>query len=203
MGLVILLIISAYLLISAGVVSAAILYAQKHGKSAIRWGASAALVMFLIPGWDWMPTVVAHKYYCEKEAGFWVYKTLDQWKVENPGVMETLVANKGAPSREERFDDGHGRTDTYLLNDRFNWIVNQQDISPWLPIILKEQQVKDVQKNEVLARYVDFASGNSVKNTIGPPGSMKFWLRNTSCIGGERNQGLMYSFEHNIRGAEK
>ena len=142
MGFVILMIIAAYLLISAGVVAGAITYARKRGKSAIRWGLSAALVMFLIPGWDWIPTVVAHKYYCEKEAGFWVYKTLDQWKAENPGIAETLVANKGGAARGETFDDGYGKTATYLLNDRFNWIVTQQDISGLLLIIRTEQQVK-------------------------------------------------------------
>jgi hypothetical protein len=203
MGLVVLMIIGAYLLISIGVVAGAVTYAQKRGKRAIRWGLSAALVMFLIPGWDWIPTVAVHQYYCAKDSGFWVYKTLDQWKAENPGVMEKLVTNKGAPSQGEIFDDGHGKTATYLLNDRFNWIVTQQDISGVLPIIHSEQQVKDVQKNEVLARYVDFGAGNSVKNYEGPQGPMKFWLRNTNCSGGERNQGLMYSFEHSVRGTEK
>lgn len=203
MGFVILMVMGAYLLISFGVVAGAISYALGRGKSVIRWGLGVALVMFLIPCWDWIPTVVANKYYCEKESGFWVYKTLEQWKAENPRVMERLVVNKGAPSRHEQFDDGHGVTDTYLLNDRFNWIVTQQDIFSLLPIIRTEQQVKDVAKNEVLARYVDFGAGNSVKNTIGPPGPLKFWLFNRNCIGGERNQGLMYLYEHNIRGVEK
>jgi hypothetical protein len=137
--------------------------------------------------WDHIPTVVAHNYYCEKEAGFWVYKTVEQWKAENPGVAEMLVANRGAPSRYEPYDDGHGKTDTYLLNDRFNWVVSQQDVSSLLPIIRIEQQVKDVQKNEVLARYVDFATGNSVKHTSGPPGPLKFWLHSSHCVGGAMN----------------
>ncbi len=160
------------------------------------------LIVFLPVFWDWIPTIVVHKYYCAKDSGFWVYKTLDQWKAENPGVMETLVVNKGAPSRYERFDDGHGETSTYLLNDRFNWIVTQQDFSAFLPIIRVEQQVKDVNTGEVLARYTNYGAGNSVKNTVGPPGPLKFWLHNAYCSGGEWNQGLMYSFEHSVRGAE-
>jgi hypothetical protein len=203
MGLVIIGAMGLYLLISIGVVVWAISHAKKNGKSAKCWGLSAALVMYLIPFWDWIPTVAVHQFYCAKDAGFWVYKTLDQWKAENPGVMETLVANKNAPQTQVRFDDGHGVTDTYLLNDRFNWIIIKQDISGLLPIMRFEHEVKDVKKNEVLARYVDFATGNSIKNTVGPPGPLKFWLRSRHCIGGERNKGLMYSFEHNIRGAEK
>lgn len=203
MGFVIVIVGALYLLISVGVVIGAVSFARKGGLSPWRWGWGAALVMWLIPFWDWIPTVAAHKYYCSTEAGFWVYKTLDQWKAENPGVMEGLVANKGSPTSYEEFDDRHGKTSTYLLNERFNWIVTQQDYSDLLPIIRVEQQVKDVKTGMVLARYIDFGSGNSVKNTVGPPGPMKFWLHNSSCIGGERNQGLMYSFEHTIRGAEK
>jgi hypothetical protein len=203
MGLVVFGAIGLYLLISVAVVIGAISYANKHGKSAIRWGCGAALVMYLLVFWDHIPTLIAHKYYCEKEAGFWVYKTVDQWKAENPGVMETLVNNKGAPSNYEVFDDGHGDKNTYLLNDRFNWIVIQQDMSGLLSIIRTEQEVKDTKKNEILARYVDFGSGNSVRNTVGPPGPLKFWLSNRHCNGGDYNQGLMYSFEGSVRGRTK
>lgn len=202
MGLVVFMVIGVYLLISFGVVIWAATRA-KDGKSAIRRGLVAALVMFLIPCWDWIPTVVAHKYYCEKEAGFWVYKTLDQWKAENPGVIEGLVANAGAPSRYEQFDDGHGEASTYLLNDRFHWIVTQQDFTNLLPIIRVEQQVKDLKRNEVLARYVDFGAGNSVGNYEGSQGPMKFWLRNGHCIGGGNNQDALRNFRNLFMGAEK
>ena len=113
------------------------------------------------------------------------------------------MANKGTPSRYEIFDDGHGKVNAYLLNDRFNWIVTQQDISSLLPIIRTEQQVKDVVKNEMLARYVDFAAGNSVKNTVGPPGPMKFWLHNGHCVGGGNNQDALRNFRNFFMGAEK
>ncbi len=87
MGFVVLMVMGVYLLISLGVVMWAIRHAKKNGKSAKRWGWGAALVMYLIPFWDWIPTVAVHQYYCAKDSGFWVYKTLDQWKAENPGVM--------------------------------------------------------------------------------------------------------------------
>ena len=194
MGFVIFVAMGVYLLISIGVVAWAASHAKKNGKSAKHWGWGAVLVMYLIPFWDWIPTVATQQFYCAKDSGFWVYKTLDQWKAENPGVMEILVANKGAPSRYERFDGGHRETSTYLLNDRFNWIVIQQDISFLLPIIRVEQQVRDVKDGEVLARYVDFGSGNSVKNTVGPPGPLKFWLHSGHCSGGGNNQDALRNF---------
>ena len=108
------------------------------------------------------------------------------------------MAKKNTPQTQERFDDGHGVTDTYLLNDRFNWIIIKQDISGLLPIMRFEQQVKDVKKNEVIARYVDFAKGNSIKNTIGPPGPLKFWLHSGNCSGGEINKSKLIHFADDV-----
>ena len=191
-GLAYLVFFAVYLLISIGVVRWAIGYARKNGKSAKFWGWGAAIVMYNLVFWDWLPTVAVHQYYCAKDSGFWVYKTLDQWKAENPGVAETLAAYKGVPPKEERFDDGHGRTDIYFLNERFNWLVTEQDISPLLPIIMIDQQVKDVAKNEVLARYVDFGTGNSVKDFVSMP--LKFWLHSGNCSGGAMNGGKLSTF---------
>ena len=79
-----------YLLLSVAV----ILFAVKRAKASERrpwlWGGIAALVMYNVVFWDWIPTVLVHKYYCETEAGFWVYKTVDEWRAENPGVMERV-----------------------------------------------------------------------------------------------------------------
>lgn len=199
-GLVVLLAIGVYLLVSFVIVRWSISHARKSGKSAKRWGWSAALVMFMIPFWDWIPTVATHQYYCTTEAGFWVYKTPEQWKKENPGVMETLVATKGVSLEYRPFDDGHGKSDTYRLNDRFNWVVMHQDISSFLSIIRIEQEVKDAKKNEVLARYIDFATGNSVKHTSGPPGPLKFWLINGNCLDGAFNKSRLIHFADSVDG---
>ncbi len=191
-GLAYLVLFAVYLLVSVAAVRGAIGYARKNGKSAKRWGWGAAFVMYSLVFWDWIPTVAVHQYYCAKDSGFWVYKTLDQWKAENPGVAETLVAYKNARTNEERFDGGNGTTDTYRLNDRFNWIVTKQDISGLLPIVRTEQQVKDVAKNEVLARYVDFWTGNSIEHFISMP--YKFWLHSGYCSGGEMNDSKLAHF---------
>lgn len=197
-----------YLLFWIGVTAWAHRWAMRRGYSkgrTIGVAFAAFLLMYLIPFWDHIPTLVAHKYSCEKEAGFWVYKTPEQWVKENPGVREGLpvLSSAGSPTKYGRFNDGYGETFTYLLNERFNWIITQQDISSMLPIIRIEQEIKDVQKNEVLARYVDFATGNSVKNPVGPPGPLKFWMRSQHCIGGERDQDNLKNFRDNFYGSKK
>lgn len=203
MGFVIFVAMGLYLLISLGVVAWAISHAKKSSKSVIRWSFGAALVMYLIPFWDWIPTVVAHKYYCEKEAGFWVYKTLDQWKAENPGGIETLVANKGSPSTRQ--GDMENYTDTYFLNQRFNWIVKHNGrflFNRWR----HEQEVVDTKTNEVLARYVDFSTSQE-RQQAGWNG-WKFWLASRNCSSGAINKSKLLHFSDdaeniNNQGAKK
>lgn len=203
MGLVVFAVMGFYLMLSVVAVIGAVRYARKNGKRAWLWGSGVALVMYLIPFWDWMPTVAMHRYYCATEAGFWVYKTPEQWMKENPGVMETLVANKGWPSRHEERDDGREKVVIQIYNERFNVVENKKDVSSLLPIIRVEEHLIDVQKNEVLGRLVVFGSGNSVKNTVGPPGPLKFWLHNAYCPSGAETEISGRTWMQQFRGTEK
>jgi hypothetical protein len=204
MGLVIFAAIGLYLLISIAVVCGMVRTARKNGRNAKLLGWSAALMMYLIPFWDWLPTVATHQYYCATEAGFWMYKTLDQWKQENPGVMETLVANKGWPSKREVHEDGHEKIETLLFNERVNVKIIKRDVSLLLPIMRREEELIDIGKNEVLAKYVDFATGNSIKKTIGPPGPIKFWLHSASCAGENSEMPISArKWMNQFRGVEK
>jgi len=167
------------------------------GKKRYLGAAFGFLIVYLPVFWDWLPTVAVHQYYCAKDSGFWVYKSLDQWKVENPGVMETLVANKGAPSKRQ--GDMKNYTDTYFLNSRFNWVVKHNGkflFNRWR----HEQEVVDTKTNTVLARYVDYSTSQE-RQQAGWSG-WKDWLARGHCSDGELHQGLMYEFEHSIRGAE-
>lgn len=210
-GLAILVVMGLYLLISFAVVSGAISYARRNGKSAKRWGWGAAFVMYSLVFWDWMPTIAAHQYYCTTEAGFWVYKTPEQWEVENPGVMEGLVSynkNPGGfnvdwPSQHELRNDGHQKINTNHLNERFHVVVSRQDVSGVLPIVREDNVLLDVKKNDVIARYVDFGAGNSVKSTVGPPGPLKFWTHSPDCIGGREQKIKFGNFYLQFKGAEK
>lgn len=182
MGLVVFAAIILYLLISIAVVIGTIVYARKHGKSAKRWGVGAALVMYLLVFWDHIPTLVAHKYYCEKEAGFWVYKTLDQWKAENPGVAETLVLPKNRTPQTRWVSNGY--MEVHPLNQRFNWVVSGYSKTFFLHISKREEEITDAKTNEVLTRYVDLSSGNQNR----PFRGIKFWLVRNSCNANEANR---------------
>lgn len=203
MGFVVFVALGLYLLVSIGVVKGAVVYARKSGKSAKWWGFGAALLMYLIPFWDWIPTVAMHRYYCATEAGFWVYKTPEQWKQENPGVMETLVANKGWPSRHDGHQGGPEKLVTQMYNDRFNVFESKKDVLTILPIVRVEEKLVDIKRGEMLGRLVVFGSGNSVQNTVGPPGPIKFWLVNPYCSSGPEMEANARRWMQQFRGAEK
>lgn len=185
-----------YLLISIGVVRWAIRYARNNGKSAKRWGWGAALVMYLIPFWDWLPTVATHQYYCAKDSGFWVYKTPEEWKAENPGVLETLVDNNRSP---EGFapnwpTENHSTMSIALVNQRFgiaykNHLSSQEERELFVHVWRWTYELLDRKTGEVLARQTDFSSGNGY---IGGEPPIKFWLQSSHCAGGAE-QSLKFS----------
>ncbi|NJD35009.1 MAG: hypothetical protein FIA96_09295 [Betaproteobacteria bacterium] len=172
--------------------------AKARGKSPIKWALLAVFALFVLVVWDYYPTIWAHRYYCEKDAGFWVYTSADQWKKENPEVMETLVANKGEPS--ERNGDMVNYTDTYFLNQRFNLVVKhsgQHLLNRWR----HERELVDTKTNGVLGRYVDFSTSQE-QPQAGWSG-WKFWLDSRSCETGRDRLISFGRFYLQFKGAEK
>ncbi|MBX3650529.1 MAG: hypothetical protein KF771_04010 [Burkholderiales bacterium] len=199
MGLVIAGALALYLLITITVVIGAIRYAKKNGKSAKRWGCSAALVMYLIPFWDWIPTMAVHQYSCATEAGFWVYKTPEQWKKENPGVMETLISNRGQVRSFSGDNDNFVRKS--LMNQRFVYISKHNG-----PLFLNrwryEQQIVDSKTDVVMARSVDFSTSHQ-RRQAGWSG-WKFWLDRQQCNTYENiDSGSLSTIAKQFEGAEK
>lgn len=203
-GLAYLVFFAVYLLMSIAAVRGAIGYARKNGKSAKRWGWGLAFVMYSLVFWDWIPTVAVHQYYCAKDSGFWVYKTLDQWKTENPGVMEGLVSQNrhpGAfspswPSQGELRKDGHELISTDFINDRFNVVVSRRDVSIF-PIVRSENTLIDIKKYEVVGRYVGFSSYDKKW------GGLKFWTSINNCAGGRDQRINFGKFYLQFQGVEK
>lgn len=179
------------------VIPLAVRYAARHGRSKWRWGIGAFLLVYLPIFWDWIPTVVAHKYYCEKEAGFWVYKSLDQWKAENPGGMEGLITQRVWPHKYVGNDKNYVVTEA--VNQRFN-LITKKDGEFFLYRWRWQRELMDTRTNELLARYVDFSTGNG---HIGGEPELRFWLHNDYCING-RDQGIKFgNFFEQFKGAEK
>lgn len=172
MGIFVLGALGLYLLVLVSAVLFAISYARKHGKGTKRWGWGVALVVFLIPFWDWLPTVAVHQYYCAKDSGFRVYKSLDQWKLENPGVMRNLRAVK-QPIQAVPY--GY----LQILDERFAIETHRTLPVPLLTTQVDEDLLVDRKTGEILAKGVVVASG---VGNLSTGGGVRFWLNQNPCI---------------------
>ncbi len=190
LGLIILGALFIYLIISLFVVSAAMNWAAKHGKSLGKSAAIAAVFMYNLVFWDLIPVLAVHSYQCKANAGFTLNKTFAQWKQENPGVAETLVAAENSSSIQE------GNTMHHLLNQRFSWDITSEKI--WHVVYKIDQRIVDLKTNEKLAEYVDYKT-NVPLLSKGEKGlnHLKFWLKVNSCEkdGYKVNRNNFYTYE--------
>ncbi|MDP3480074.1 MAG: hypothetical protein Q8R88_09895 [Desulfoprunum sp.] len=154
-GLSILAALFVYGWISFGVVWWVVKWAKKRGRGPVRWGIVAGLVMYHLVFWDFLPTLIVYKYYCATKAGFWVYKTPEQWKAENPGVAETLTWRKMSPDYQ-----ASGVKYGFRLNERIVWI-NKVTESSFVPVGCSEDLIVDLKNNETLIRRTAIGSGRT------------------------------------------
>ncbi|MGD9950490.1 MAG: hypothetical protein AB7U29_18720 [Desulfobulbus sp.] len=193
-GVAYLLFFGVYLLVSLAVVAWVAIRAKRRGRSPLLWGIGAVLVMYNLVFWDWLPSRVQHDYYCRNHAGFWVYKTLDQWKQENPGVFETLIYDNG---RTKSIHEKSCREEThhYILNERFKWVVQYNSLDLLgvdFDLGSAQELLVDRKTGEVLAKYVGFSVGSGV-------GGLRFW-KMRRCSNDSNNQHDFSEFEKAFKG---
>jgi hypothetical protein len=157
----------------------------KSGAVATAWAFGAVIALSLPITWDAIPTWIAFKYYAQKEAGITVFKTLEQWKAENPGVAETLEPYKRSVN-DKRMDsiklsDHKSRT---RMNDRFAF--DDQSERYFLSVGVRRREIVDTKTGFVLFRLVTVGSGNPSGLAQGGAGWWKPWLVHRSSTEADR-----------------
>src|SRR5690606_32105074 len=109
------------------------------------------LIMYLIPFWDLIPTLIMHKYYCNTQAGLWIYKTPEEWISENPDSLDLGELKERERVKIEGSSDSWKK---YHVNDRFVYEVNRS-VSVFLSINLEEKIFRDKKVDKPLIRKVD------------------------------------------------
>lgn len=144
-----------YLLLAIITTYAVVKLAGKRG-AAKRTKIIAALVtlfiFWLIPFWDWLPTVIYHNYLCSTEAGMKVYRSVE-------GVEGYYGAGSGALFAGYKYGYGKDYSGNYF---RYRKNPDQSAIKPWIeepapesPIYsVKYEQKKLDYMNEVKRQHV-------------------------------------------------
>ena len=179
-GLMVLGALALYLIVSIWVTKKASNWAKANNKKPWVWGGLAAFVMYNLVFWNLIPTLVMHKYYCATQAGFWVYKTPEQWVKENPKVMEMLKQSLSPKAAKS--------SDTQLrvwLNQRFYMDIKRAQISHGL--MIEQKMFFDAKNNELIVKSVNFYRG--IKNVVVSSGSIDEWRQAFSISWGNRECG--------------
>jgi hypothetical protein len=171
-GLYIFVGLAVYAVLSIIAIVIGVKVARARGWSPWKSGLLVAVLMYLALFWDQIPIHLAHKYYCSTEGGLTIYKTLEEWKKENPGIAETLVSAGTVESVKI------GAKERYPLNQRFAWdIITSEKL---LGIRKRDERIVDVDTDEVIARYVDFDS-NQMMREPKEFRDFKIWIYMESC----------------------
>lgn len=180
MGIVVFSAIALYLIILISGVFFAARAAKRNGRNPWVWGAVAGLAIYLPVFWDHIPTLLAHKYYCDTTAGFRIYKTVERWKVENPGAAESLTW-RSIPAAGDlaRLPDG---SQQLRLNERFVLLKTYMR-TRFLSTTAVEESFVDVNSGEALAKRISIGSGYG-DPLAGGKGwqTFKIWLNLQPCV---------------------
>jgi hypothetical protein len=171
-GLVYLAVIGAYLVISVLFMLAVVKLARKKGFNPWLPGVVAALVMYLIVFWDFIPVLVTHNNLCKEQGGYWIYKTPEQWFKENPDAIGKKWAK---PEKSLRSEEISGGT-RYWYSD-YVYKESYLDRNYAHAIRKHERRMVNARTGEILARMVDFERGGG--NPMLHADSItdyKFWL---------------------------
>jgi hypothetical protein len=173
------------------------LAAGQRPNAARRWKYGVLVAVLLLIFWDWLPTWIAYQYY-SRQAGLQVFKTLDQWKAENPEVAEALEVY-GRTHADKRGDmirlSGNKYRDP--LNDRFAHDYWRE--YPFLSVKIWRHQLVDLKANSVIVDLTTVTAGNSGGVHAGGEGWWKFWLIRDRTSTMKQQQGAFFRFVEEAR----
>ncbi len=154
LGLVLLILIYFYLWISIRLVEKSSKLAKVFGISGWVFGLPIALLMYNLAFWDWLPTVIVHKYLCENDSGFYPKKTFEEWNIENPGAVSSLKR-----SLEPSSVQTNENSTIYWLTQRFYYEKVRENV--FLSVEKTEKKFFDADTDELIARSINYTKGHS------------------------------------------
>ena len=163
----------AYVIISAIIILLGGWIVKAFGKRPRRWYIGATIVSFLILFWDYLPTYILFRYYCNTQCGVTVNKTLDQWNIEHPDAF--YMRHPVRELRREKIINGT----RYWLNRRIAY-ESTYNAKP-LSIYENTQKIVDIPSGDVLYKFVSYGVQNHMQNPKRFR-DYKIWLQFGQCV---------------------
>jgi len=133
-------------------------------------GVIAALIMYNLVFWDWIPVVLMHKYLCETEGGFWIYKTPEQWVKEHPEVVgQDWSTASGYRVENVRKDFGNTLQRYWFGSSVYEEVVQRTDVDFTKTIGKTENKVIDAKTGQILFRSTNFFRVSEYKFWLAEP----------------------------------
>ena len=143
---------------------------------AIAFATAAFLAVYLPLFWGLIPTVLVHRHFCAKDAGFTAYVDAKQWHAKN---FDKVAAVNVLPRAERERSQAVGATvDGFVRYATHGGLLLQDFKSeridiPGLTVRRSSWRVADARVNEVIAMAVDYSTGNRE--------DVRMWLHREGC----------------------
>ncbi len=210
-GLAVLFGFLVYFWICVSVTLLVIKCARSRGIKGWKWGLPIGILLLMSVFWDLVPVYAVHNYQCKNNSGFTIYKTLEEWKQENPGVTETLNpdpekssikaywVNTDASGRHYLLPDGtelvahygfggeHLSTRMIKSDGTKGYWLNQrfawitQYAKIWHIVRKTEERIVDIKTGEIIASKIDFSASVGRLYNANKLSDYKIWFEERSC----------------------
>jgi hypothetical protein len=142
-----------------------------------------------------------HKYYCSTQAGFWVYKTPEQWMKENPELtVEDLKPY--IEGDKDRYVVLYAGTSNAVgvtkINKRIFKAFDIKKIEGLLPIQKQIDYFYDSKTDLRIATLIDITNGYGNPMTTGGILGFKGWLTRDGCESPRLDRKNLNQYSQNI-----
>jgi hypothetical protein len=186
-----LIMLAAYICVSAYIFWKAV-YMTFHK----RWIVGPMLILFGVGFWDLMPMEIMYGYYCYNKAETVTHKTVDQWKSENPNVLEHLIPKNLNLSNQKNWQSfTHDGIEYrgYLINERFCYRYNKE--KHLFGIIETHASIVDTQTQEPIVSMSEFDTDAPSFGSGGGSLLSVIWYKGGGC----NNTGNLVTLSKTLR----
>ncbi|OGB24017.1 MAG: hypothetical protein A3I66_17105 [Burkholderiales bacterium RIFCSPLOWO2_02_FULL_57_36] len=185
MGLLVLIVLGLYLVLSVYLVVCASRFAKKYFNVGWPFGIVVGLIMYNFVFWDAIPTWYTHHHLCTTEAGLKVYQTPEEWAKENPEryqkartASERVISRRSSDNSEATQYRVEYASELALEN------YNSRQRNYGFNTGVARERVIDTITGKVLFEVIDFHSGAGTKSLAVGASSFadyKFWTVTGRC----------------------